>query len=1424
MDNNNKYIVLLNSSLKQHILTLSEKGKKRLRDKFEFLGNGLWDGGVRVKKLKGLSNNVIFEARLDRGDRILFTVGEHDKKTAIYVWGITKHDDINKNANRIIPSNAPFLNFEPEITEDYSDIIIDDLSPEYFTQENVEEKYNYECGPQKWLLFREEEWIRILQHNGKSDFEIYLLLTADQANILQEEPPLLISGTAGSGKTIISIYYLLKNNFFNKKRVYLTYNEHLKRFSQGLYKGLITKTGIEDHDNQPEFYTFRELLFEICNRYNIVYDSQKEVSLIEFERIFKNHHLYSKYDSELVWEEIRSIIKGAKPPISLGEYKRLMTRYSNSKLSQTDINRLRDYIINLQRFEFCDKIERIIKGKTDYNSLDSFTISLMDRAILYSVPVRLVLSEIQRIINKKANSFASPLLTFNEYISLGKKRAPNFIYDRGDIYTIAKYYQDKLCDEGLWDEIDLCKDVIGLIDRYPNSFNYDLVVCDEAQDFTDIQTFLIFRLAKDCNNIVFAGDPKQIINPSGFRWEEVKSRFYERGVHAPDVVNLRLNFRSVGNIIRLSNSLLDLKQRLIGISSNELKEDWKFNGIPPLLIYNINENEIIAKIKITIAGMIILVRDEMEQNRLKEIIGTELIFTINEAKGLEFDSVFIWKFISDKKSLDIWRKIKNEHLVDNIHYPHIRHEINMFYVAITRARNNLIFYDGEHPSDIWDMEDLKDHVYFTSDKDILEGLWQKISTPEEWDEQGDYFFDRKYYPAAMECYRNSGNTSKAEVAEAYNWQQNNQLEKAAVLFERNGLIKRAAENYENIQDYKRALDLWERLNDRKRAEVCVIRLFEANGEFDMAAEGWKKLKNYPLAISNWEKANNYRAIAGYYHSIKNYNDASRYYELDRDYVESAECFKKLKKYGKAAEQYFKGEKYNDALTLFKKLKNKDGMIQCYLKLEDYYNIALIYEKNQDYDNAIGAFEKFIKLSTDNIELIKAEAQLHETGRSIIKSAIRYSALKDYKKSAQIFYEKEGYIKALEQFEIIDNKEMIAECYFKINDYYNYATIIEDTEIKNRFTLSEKGFYDYIYEDNNYNRKKADILFKEARLFQRKGFYKKALSRYKAINYPEMIYESYLNIDEDDDAIKYFFEENQLEYLEKFIKGKEKLRISGELLKYIYKKMKTHRRWYHDIEKQRIDLSAQIFLKALEQENDEEATSIAYKYIDKYYDASSMPIEEMPSSMINLVIELKHYNMVFAFARDVAYYKTGISNDIPKDMEAMLNLIKHRGEEGDDYLLACYYYVYDKDKFDELIVGFDINQYNSDLFSFSGHYQRAVDYFIGLGEINKALKICKSNRQYQQMAAIYENTGDLLQAGKCYFDANNFNAAIRCYMDSGAYDKAARVCEKIMDYQKAMEFWDRCNRPKEIDRIKKMLHRNGLNETANEDLKAQLELF
>ena len=123
-----------------------------------------------------------------------------------------------------------------------------------------------------------------------------------------------------------------------------------------------------------------------------------------------------------------------------------------------------------------------------------------------------------------------------------------------------------------------------------------------------MQIALLFRLAADPRSMVLTGDPRQIINPTGFRWEEVKYRFRERGLPVPEVRRLSLNFRCVGPIVRLANALLDLKASLVGLADTEMREEWKFGGRPPVVLEGAAEEELLARLAERGAGQVILTR------------------------------------------------------------------------------------------------------------------------------------------------------------------------------------------------------------------------------------------------------------------------------------------------------------------------------------------------------------------------------------------------------------------------------------------------------------------------------------------------------------------------------------------------------------------------------------------------------------------------------------------------------------------------------------------------------------------------------------------------------------------------------------------------------------------------------------------------
>ncbi len=1450
----NNYLLLLNDTLKSHILSLQNQEKKRLREKFDFLSNGIWDAGVRIKKLKGLSKKVIFEARLTRSHRILFTLGKYNKKTAIYVWGIVDHDNISDKARNILPDNAPFLSFKPEIQEDHPDLYIDDLKENYFSQESIEERAGDDCGPQKWLVLSDEEWNRLLLKGDPENFEIFLFLTSEQRTILENKPPILISGTAGSGKTTISVYYLLNKDFIKKRRLFLTYSPFLKKFSERIYSGLVKNTDLEysftgnsiagisesaekesssqekvstgeDSELRPDFFTFHELLQNIFKSSGQF--SRTSTGLGEFEDIFRNHKLYKKYDAELVWEEIRSIIKGAKPAISLRLYKKFITHYLKFELKQTDLLKLKDYLLGLRRFEFIQKIERIVERKTHFTSYEDFLLSINIRMEADPAPAgrsreetAFMLHEILKIIEKRAGRFSTPLLTFNEYNSLGKKRAPNFIYSREDIYSIAEYYQEKLEGVGLEDEIDLCRKALGALESSNEKYSYDLVVCDEVQDFSDIQLSLILRLADPFHNILFAGDTKQIINPSGFRWEEVKAKFYERGASVPEVFNLRLNFRCVGSIVKMSNALLDLKQQLVGLSGSELREDWKFNGKPPFLIHSISEKDILKRIRLAGAGRIILVRSEREQNRLKKTLHTELIFTIYQAKGLEFETVLLWKFCQGKKSADIWRRIKNGNAFDRSHYPHIKHELSLLYVAITRARNTLLIYDGETSSDIWGLDVLYDCLFRTEDEEVLSDMWQRTSSPGEWEKQGDYFFEREYYPAAVECYRNAGNTSKMEKAEAFILAAKKQFEKAAVLFEKHGSLTRAAENFEKARNYNQALRLWNRLNNKERLRICRIKLYEREENYNRAAEEWEKLNNFEKALENWIKAENHPKIANHYYSLKQYKKASKHFELARNYGYAAVCYKKLKMPERAADLFFLAKDYKRAVPIYKKLKDNKKLLKCYTQLGDFYSAGMFWEREKNIHKAIENYRRFAELSKANRELLNTEAQKYERGRSVLKAGVRYSAMSLFEKAAPIFFKLRLYDRALTEFRKTGKAAKVAECYSNMGKHYEAALEIEKTELPDKWNMITMELTEYVGTGRRYDRNLANRLFNEAEKMVKEESLDSALARYKTINYEEGIYEIFLKLKRDDAALEYLLDNSMEEFAGKYIdeRGND-LNISLRLLKYFTEANNEYTEWYMD-DPVEADIIIRLCLIRLKKHR-EETIPIVERFLSsiRFFYAFE---ERIPDPLLDLIIQAKSYNTIFRISEALRFRLDRLAEKSRKFFER----VKQTGEvEGDNNLLACYYYLFDKEKYEEILSLLKLTDQNFELFSESrSHYKKAVEYLLAKERptkknIEMAAAICRINDDYAGAGLVYERSGILKSAGKSYKEGGKYEDAIRCYREIGDAANVARVYERMGDFQKAIEIWEDLGRMKDVIRVQKKLIK--LEQAKNT---AQFELF
>ena len=297
-----------------------------------------------------------------------------------------------------------------------------------------------------------------------------------------------------------------------------------------------------------------------------------------------------------------------------------------------------------------------------------------------------------------------------------------------EIYnTIFKWY-DKLCKEhNLWDDQDLVREVL----KNKNLPSFPVIFCDEAQDFTRIELRLIMKLStfskyklSQLNTLpfVFAGDPMQTINPTGFRWETTKTIFHEeiieminKGRTSIPTINfeeLHYNYRSTPAITKFSNSILMWRSALSKIDSKPqipwrtiIDENSPENEGPKPSRFIIDEiindekhkNELLKLLKEKIV-IIPAEEDQLtnfieEDPILKEIFPSisdnnppKNIFTAISAKGLEFDDIIIYKF-GEKLQNSISEIINSQPSFENEFY------LNKLYVAISRAKKHLFIVD-----------------------------------------------------------------------------------------------------------------------------------------------------------------------------------------------------------------------------------------------------------------------------------------------------------------------------------------------------------------------------------------------------------------------------------------------------------------------------------------------------------------------------------------------------------------------------------------------------------------------------------------------------------------------------------------------------------------------------------------------------------
>ena len=553
---------------------------------FQKMKNFLEADDFRSAEVKKIGDNL-YRARLDRNNRLLFSVQHYQGQN--YILALEHIAQHAYDKSRFLRRGA---------TVDESKI------PTLDTPARVE------AEP---LVYLNTKLPTFNLLNKVISFD------DDQQAVYTLPPPFIVIGSAGSGKTVLT---LEKMKEALGEALYVTRSPYLVHNSRNLYYAL----NYENDDQEVSFLSFAEYLASLR------VPQGRELSFRDFAQWFARHRAASRLkDPYQLFEEFKGVITGP--------------------------------------------------------------------------------------------SIDSPYLSREVYLSLGIRQSIFSESEREQVYDLFLKYLDFMRENDYYDANILSHQYLPLAEP-----RYDFVVVDEVQDLTNIELQLILKSLREPRHFILCGDSNQIVHPNFFSWSKLKSYFYrqEDGEAPADLIRiLNNNYRNSVDVTEVANRILKLKNARFGSIDRESHYLVRSTAAKPgtvLLLANTESmtRELNQKTRqSTHFAVVVMHPDQMLQ--AKAHFQTPLVFSIQEAKGLEYDNIILYNFTSadEERFREITRGVSSEDVTDTeFTYGRARDKsdksleiykfhINALYVAITRAVENLYLIEANPDQRLFDLLGLK---------------------------------------------------------------------------------------------------------------------------------------------------------------------------------------------------------------------------------------------------------------------------------------------------------------------------------------------------------------------------------------------------------------------------------------------------------------------------------------------------------------------------------------------------------------------------------------------------------------------------------------------------------------------------------------------------------------------------------------------
>lgn len=564
-------------------------------------------GDFRSADVRKMQGTGFYRAKLDDTNRLLFKIGRYQEKTYLFILEVIVNHAYDKS--RFL-NGAPVdeTKLIPLLSE--NDLKSDDLAPVGFVSP------------------------------GRKTFHLLdKILTFDdvQNDILHLPLPLIVIGSAGSGKTALT---LEKLKTLPGRILYTTLSPFLAENARNLYYSF----GYENPSQEVDFLSFYEYL-STCRM-----PEGRELDFRTFDQwAGRYRQRYKIKDTYKLFEEFRGVLTGA----------------------------------------------------------------VTDR----------------------------PHLSEQDYLELGVKQSIFPRQERPMVYELFGRYLDWL-KTGEFYDLNLA--AFGLLGELTPT--YDYVVVDEVQDITNVQLAAILKSLQQPSRFILCGDSNQIVHPNFFSWSQIKSLFYKDDLKGEMIRVLAANYRNTPEVTEIANKLLLVKNARFGSIDREstylIHPRSTHPGAVEFLENKPQTNaDLDRKTSRSVKVAVVVLREE-DKAEARRFFRTPLLFSVHEAKGLEYESIILFNTVSNYAAefRELTQGVSAEDLTaDSLRYSRARDKgdksldeykfyVNALYVAITRAVKNLYVVEADSRHALLQLLGLTQVSQQASLKD-------QASSQEEWQQE-----------------------------------------------------------------------------------------------------------------------------------------------------------------------------------------------------------------------------------------------------------------------------------------------------------------------------------------------------------------------------------------------------------------------------------------------------------------------------------------------------------------------------------------------------------------------------------------------------------------------------------------------------------------------------------------------------------------